>query len=247
MIRRPPRSTHCISSAASDVYKRQELYIMPEIFECVSSCPGKYFIDSRKVCRPCPKYCAECSFKGICDVCEAGYKKWNSLCHEKCPLNTMDANGICTLCSPKCLTCQGASDFCTACKDGKFNPLVMHLRSARRYFAQYISSKEARHIDSKFSYEGKCYDDCVEGTAPANSTKLKYCLPCGEGCGECTHTERFPESTVCTKCSSGYSSVESSPPLTCARTRRLEVSKIVCRSGIRVGIKEQRDVNLNSS
>jgi len=26
MIRRPPRSTHCISSAASDVYKRQ-LYV----------------------------------------------------------------------------------------------------------------------------------------------------------------------------------------------------------------------------
>ena len=27
MIRRPPRSTHCISSAASDVYKRQDYYI----------------------------------------------------------------------------------------------------------------------------------------------------------------------------------------------------------------------------
>eukprot|EP00825_Cyclidium_porcatum_P006200 TRINITY_DN13051_c0_g1_i4.p1 TRINITY_DN13051_c0_g1~~TRINITY_DN13051_c0_g1_i4.p1 ORF type:complete len:168 (+),score=47.30 TRINITY_DN13051_c0_g1_i4:94-597(+) len=27
MIRRPPRSTHCISSAASDVYKRQELQL----------------------------------------------------------------------------------------------------------------------------------------------------------------------------------------------------------------------------
>ena len=26
MIRRPPRSTHCISSAASDVYKRQMMY-----------------------------------------------------------------------------------------------------------------------------------------------------------------------------------------------------------------------------
>eukprot|EP00825_Cyclidium_porcatum_P012008 TRINITY_DN16232_c0_g1_i1.p2 TRINITY_DN16232_c0_g1~~TRINITY_DN16232_c0_g1_i1.p2 ORF type:complete len:135 (+),score=31.50 TRINITY_DN16232_c0_g1_i1:145-549(+) len=26
MIRRPPRSTHCISSAASDVYKRQPFY-----------------------------------------------------------------------------------------------------------------------------------------------------------------------------------------------------------------------------
>eukprot|EP00826_Nyctotherus_ovalis_P052257 TRINITY_DN6602_c0_g1_i13.p4 TRINITY_DN6602_c0_g1~~TRINITY_DN6602_c0_g1_i13.p4 ORF type:complete len:139 (-),score=52.73 TRINITY_DN6602_c0_g1_i13:1542-1937(-) len=27
MIRRPPRSTHCISSAASDVYKRQDVRI----------------------------------------------------------------------------------------------------------------------------------------------------------------------------------------------------------------------------
>eukprot|EP00825_Cyclidium_porcatum_P013660 TRINITY_DN17231_c0_g1_i1.p1 TRINITY_DN17231_c0_g1~~TRINITY_DN17231_c0_g1_i1.p1 ORF type:complete len:107 (+),score=31.13 TRINITY_DN17231_c0_g1_i1:105-425(+) len=26
MIRRPPRSTHCISSAASDVYKRQDIF-----------------------------------------------------------------------------------------------------------------------------------------------------------------------------------------------------------------------------
>ena len=29
MIRRPPRSTHCISSAASDVYKRQQIYRSP--------------------------------------------------------------------------------------------------------------------------------------------------------------------------------------------------------------------------
>eukprot|EP00825_Cyclidium_porcatum_P005823 TRINITY_DN12859_c0_g1_i2.p1 TRINITY_DN12859_c0_g1~~TRINITY_DN12859_c0_g1_i2.p1 ORF type:complete len:126 (-),score=20.69 TRINITY_DN12859_c0_g1_i2:26-403(-) len=27
MIRRPPRSTHCISSAASDVYKRQSIFV----------------------------------------------------------------------------------------------------------------------------------------------------------------------------------------------------------------------------
>ena len=30
MIRRPPRSTHCISSAASDVYKRQSLTLCLE-------------------------------------------------------------------------------------------------------------------------------------------------------------------------------------------------------------------------
>ena len=32
MIRRPPRSTHCISSAASDVYKRQELDLLTNEF-----------------------------------------------------------------------------------------------------------------------------------------------------------------------------------------------------------------------
>eukprot|EP00826_Nyctotherus_ovalis_P038525 TRINITY_DN3613_c0_g1_i17.p1 TRINITY_DN3613_c0_g1~~TRINITY_DN3613_c0_g1_i17.p1 ORF type:complete len:132 (-),score=32.84 TRINITY_DN3613_c0_g1_i17:183-533(-) len=30
MIRRPPRSTHCISSAASDVYKRQFVHHCPK-------------------------------------------------------------------------------------------------------------------------------------------------------------------------------------------------------------------------
>ena len=36
MIRRPPRSTHCISSAASDVYKRQA-------YEGVDSCWINFF------------------------------------------------------------------------------------------------------------------------------------------------------------------------------------------------------------
>eukprot|EP00825_Cyclidium_porcatum_P001316 TRINITY_DN10599_c0_g1_i1.p3 TRINITY_DN10599_c0_g1~~TRINITY_DN10599_c0_g1_i1.p3 ORF type:complete len:103 (-),score=37.42 TRINITY_DN10599_c0_g1_i1:12-320(-) len=31
MIRRPPRSTHCISSAASDVYKRQKQIFAREV------------------------------------------------------------------------------------------------------------------------------------------------------------------------------------------------------------------------
>eukprot|EP00826_Nyctotherus_ovalis_P027247 TRINITY_DN2126_c0_g1_i8.p1 TRINITY_DN2126_c0_g1~~TRINITY_DN2126_c0_g1_i8.p1 ORF type:complete len:302 (+),score=93.22 TRINITY_DN2126_c0_g1_i8:27-908(+) len=44
MIRRPPRSTHCISSAASDVYKRQvgtERCMTPELFAGVNHSPVK--------------------------------------------------------------------------------------------------------------------------------------------------------------------------------------------------------------
>eukprot|EP00826_Nyctotherus_ovalis_P016803 TRINITY_DN14891_c0_g1_i3.p1 TRINITY_DN14891_c0_g1~~TRINITY_DN14891_c0_g1_i3.p1 ORF type:complete len:123 (-),score=39.35 TRINITY_DN14891_c0_g1_i3:111-458(-) len=33
MIRRPPRSTHCISSAASDVYKRQHTDVLIIIYD----------------------------------------------------------------------------------------------------------------------------------------------------------------------------------------------------------------------
>eukprot|EP00825_Cyclidium_porcatum_P021648 TRINITY_DN24074_c0_g1_i1.p1 TRINITY_DN24074_c0_g1~~TRINITY_DN24074_c0_g1_i1.p1 ORF type:complete len:154 (+),score=33.00 TRINITY_DN24074_c0_g1_i1:103-564(+) len=40
MIRRPPRSTHCISSAASDVYKRQ---VLIEILSAVPETNLKYF------------------------------------------------------------------------------------------------------------------------------------------------------------------------------------------------------------
>eukprot|EP00825_Cyclidium_porcatum_P001406 TRINITY_DN10640_c0_g1_i1.p7 TRINITY_DN10640_c0_g1~~TRINITY_DN10640_c0_g1_i1.p7 ORF type:complete len:153 (+),score=18.25 TRINITY_DN10640_c0_g1_i1:82-540(+) len=38
MIRRPPRSTHCISSAASDVYKRQYQRRVHGSFELVDIC-----------------------------------------------------------------------------------------------------------------------------------------------------------------------------------------------------------------
>eukprot|EP00826_Nyctotherus_ovalis_P056811 TRINITY_DN7746_c0_g1_i2.p1 TRINITY_DN7746_c0_g1~~TRINITY_DN7746_c0_g1_i2.p1 ORF type:complete len:199 (+),score=59.17 TRINITY_DN7746_c0_g1_i2:33-599(+) len=38
MIRRPPRSTHCISSAASDVYKRQPLSYHANILEIEGRC-----------------------------------------------------------------------------------------------------------------------------------------------------------------------------------------------------------------
>eukprot|EP00825_Cyclidium_porcatum_P003956 TRINITY_DN11839_c0_g1_i2.p5 TRINITY_DN11839_c0_g1~~TRINITY_DN11839_c0_g1_i2.p5 ORF type:complete len:136 (-),score=20.06 TRINITY_DN11839_c0_g1_i2:1516-1923(-) len=43
MIRRPPRSTHCISSAASDVYKRQMLYFLI-VLNCFAEYPPGYII-----------------------------------------------------------------------------------------------------------------------------------------------------------------------------------------------------------
>ena len=47
MIRRPPRSTHCISSAASDVYKRQVQFSMPKIGDFSQFWDWKFPIDLR--------------------------------------------------------------------------------------------------------------------------------------------------------------------------------------------------------
>ena len=53
MIRRPPRSTHCISSAASDVYKRQTIFLVKkgtlESFRIQHSIQYQLFSDIFKV------------------------------------------------------------------------------------------------------------------------------------------------------------------------------------------------------
>eukprot|EP00825_Cyclidium_porcatum_P001059 TRINITY_DN10477_c0_g1_i1.p3 TRINITY_DN10477_c0_g1~~TRINITY_DN10477_c0_g1_i1.p3 ORF type:complete len:208 (-),score=-19.03 TRINITY_DN10477_c0_g1_i1:2124-2747(-) len=54
MIRRPPRSTHCISSAASDVYKRQHLLCYQSIsyllfiVNLAHNIPSTYFLTDQK-------------------------------------------------------------------------------------------------------------------------------------------------------------------------------------------------------
>eukprot|EP00825_Cyclidium_porcatum_P021420 TRINITY_DN23890_c0_g1_i1.p2 TRINITY_DN23890_c0_g1~~TRINITY_DN23890_c0_g1_i1.p2 ORF type:complete len:145 (-),score=24.14 TRINITY_DN23890_c0_g1_i1:36-470(-) len=47
MVRRPPRSTHCISSAASDVYKRQGI---GDIIKCVYDFPGLVMYTLQEIC-----------------------------------------------------------------------------------------------------------------------------------------------------------------------------------------------------
>eukprot|EP00825_Cyclidium_porcatum_P045245 TRINITY_DN6821_c0_g1_i1.p1 TRINITY_DN6821_c0_g1~~TRINITY_DN6821_c0_g1_i1.p1 ORF type:complete len:102 (-),score=17.52 TRINITY_DN6821_c0_g1_i1:271-576(-) len=47
MIRRPPRSTHCISSAASDVYKRQnQFYVLIKVAFNTSFNQSKHLLQS---------------------------------------------------------------------------------------------------------------------------------------------------------------------------------------------------------
>eukprot|EP00825_Cyclidium_porcatum_P050016 TRINITY_DN8797_c0_g1_i8.p2 TRINITY_DN8797_c0_g1~~TRINITY_DN8797_c0_g1_i8.p2 ORF type:complete len:114 (+),score=24.20 TRINITY_DN8797_c0_g1_i8:129-470(+) len=96
MIRRPPRSTHCISSAASDVYKRQVYNFLLKFNERKDlqsvtvnwkSCnryqslylaiQGQYWY-----CVPCHQSCQVCSAgtQYDCIVCANGYKFQGNVC-----------------------------------------------------------------------------------------------------------------------------------------------------------------------
>ena len=63
MIRRPPRSTHCISSAASDVYKRQVLKRGAELGE-VSQTRLQHAVRSYYICRKPNTTCDVQNFPG---------------------------------------------------------------------------------------------------------------------------------------------------------------------------------------
>eukprot|EP00825_Cyclidium_porcatum_P014928 TRINITY_DN18185_c0_g1_i1.p1 TRINITY_DN18185_c0_g1~~TRINITY_DN18185_c0_g1_i1.p1 ORF type:complete len:118 (-),score=10.60 TRINITY_DN18185_c0_g1_i1:167-520(-) len=51
MIRRPPRSTHCISSAASDVYKRQTLLLYHICSVCILTSLSSFLTSFFTLCQ----------------------------------------------------------------------------------------------------------------------------------------------------------------------------------------------------
>ena len=108
MIRRPPRSTQSRSSAASDVYKRQEV------------CPVGSFGDSNGVCHVCPSNCANCSVANICTMCSDGYYllTTNASCVGECPpgFATKISTHTCHQCLPNCAECS-VPNTCLKCAD----------------------------------------------------------------------------------------------------------------------------------
>eukprot|EP00825_Cyclidium_porcatum_P047562 TRINITY_DN775_c0_g1_i2.p1 TRINITY_DN775_c0_g1~~TRINITY_DN775_c0_g1_i2.p1 ORF type:complete len:798 (-),score=132.01 TRINITY_DN775_c0_g1_i2:82-2475(-) len=81
MIRRPPRSTHCISSAASDVYKRQyqrRVHGIYDCYECDQSSSYELFGSAPQLCFPFTTGCSSCYntecfnvYGGQCSSCES--------------------------------------------------------------------------------------------------------------------------------------------------------------------------------
>eukprot|EP00825_Cyclidium_porcatum_P041408 TRINITY_DN5432_c0_g1_i13.p2 TRINITY_DN5432_c0_g1~~TRINITY_DN5432_c0_g1_i13.p2 ORF type:complete len:170 (+),score=25.00 TRINITY_DN5432_c0_g1_i13:122-631(+) len=134
MIRRPPRSTHCISSAASDVYKRQVctkcsssyLLYSEDCQDCYSPCSTGYFGDTSVT----PNSCVGINLLNwiLCRYCQhPEFLCWQSqnqfifiynffFFFE---LNTLKFQINKTACESHCDTCT-SSTVCTKCSSSYF-------------------------------------------------------------------------------------------------------------------------------
>eukprot|EP00829_Urostomides_striatus_P019672 TRINITY_DN7759_c0_g1_i1.p1 TRINITY_DN7759_c0_g1~~TRINITY_DN7759_c0_g1_i1.p1 ORF type:complete len:181 (+),score=64.76 TRINITY_DN7759_c0_g1_i1:10-552(+) len=99
MIRRPPRSTPKPSSAASDVYKRQE--------SCIHTFPTKRYKVAEGICASCKKGkftifdCKECE-ASFCEKCISRKETLKGYCICGTQLTYSTGEFICITCSSKC-------------------------------------------------------------------------------------------------------------------------------------------------
>eukprot|EP00825_Cyclidium_porcatum_P052114 TRINITY_DN9772_c0_g1_i2.p1 TRINITY_DN9772_c0_g1~~TRINITY_DN9772_c0_g1_i2.p1 ORF type:complete len:237 (-),score=20.21 TRINITY_DN9772_c0_g1_i2:229-939(-) len=106
MIRRPPRSTHCISSAASDVYKRQQPkynHYSPEYSKYVVVASWLAVNVEVNYCNPCIKKCKEKLHGQLYCFCRASKQQGGQCNGNNCYQNLINpcSSIIFGYCSPK--------------------------------------------------------------------------------------------------------------------------------------------------
>lgn len=87
---------------------------------CLATCPEFYYADmANGVCLDCSLLsigCVDCLSSSTCDSCDADYVFLNNICHATTPLGYVNISGVAEACTGDCLTCEGLTSNCTACK-----------------------------------------------------------------------------------------------------------------------------------
>jgi proprotein convertase subtilisin/kexin type 5 len=125
---------------------------------CLQMCPDGYYENyDNKTCIPCEANCASCQDRpDYCTSCDHHLVMYEHKCYAACPKNTYETEDFnCANCHPSCASCNGSSESqCIQCRT------------------------------NKFSYEGKCLNNCPDGFY--GDKKRKECMPCPEGCSTCS-------------------------------------------------------------
>jgi len=153
--------------------------------------PGYYAVNSR-TCDKCLEPCHNCrGDRYNCTQCESAGKTpalftnkivlpavkgiqktvYRGTCYRQCPNGyyvdkTIPDDVRCSKCESPCGTCINRADYCLSCNGVWFDPKTSQTWQNMTYV-----------------FEGNCYDECPQTTAPDMSTLR--CLGCGARCNQC--------------------------------------------------------------
>ncbi|KAL4489108.1 hypothetical protein ABPG73_005595 [Tetrahymena malaccensis] len=140
----------------------------------------------------CTDNCVQCNDSG-CQKCKDGYALYQSLCYQLCPDGFWNNSGICQVCDPNCLKCNGTdSKSCTACKNGQFlyNNTCVNACPDIQYYPD-TSSNVCKPCDvscykcqNPDSY--KCVQQCKSNYFADQSDQT--CKPCDSNCLTCSNS-----------------------------------------------------------
>lgn len=151
--------------------------ITPKLYQdgkCVDDCEKGYYSVGTK-CLSCEEHCDLCINDNKCNACQEGFFLFKEDCVEICPLFTFGDKA-----DRKCKYCSD-SEKCKSCSDE--NPDI------------------CLACNSGILYNGKCIDNCPDGTYYC--VKDDACKVCPEGCELCS------AKTNCNKCKTGLILFES--------------------------------------
>ncbi|XP_077615494.1 proprotein convertase subtilisin/kexin type 5 isoform X1 [Crocuta crocuta] len=133
---------------------------------CRETCPERHVaVDG--VCKACPNMCQDCIHEQTCKECMPESFLYQDVCHQSCPLGFYADTRQCVPCHEDCQECSGpAADDCDLCAEA-----------------------------SSVLYDGRCLDECPEGTYYEKETK--DCRDCYKTCQTCSSPG------TCTACQEG--------------------------------------------
>lgn len=184
---------------------------------CSSGCLTNQFLDSKQVCRSCPRRCSSCRNFTYCISCSSS-NYWGPVCEmdcmgcvDICSKDTgcflecatkyyreysIDLNGyICYRCPETCKNCNSSSR-CTVCETG--------------YWGSYCQQNCTNCLSACEKTSG-CTAGCFSGYYQNQISGGMQCEKCPDNCSMCKN------SSVCSDCKAGYYLSNGMSCITCSQ------------------------------
>ncbi|EAR96334.2 latrophilin/CL-like GPS domain protein (macronuclear) [Tetrahymena thermophila SB210] len=191
----------------------------PQNNQCTACSQGFYF--KNNLCLPCHPFCQNCfgPNQDNCLFCNPGSFLMRTQCYSNqqggCPKGYYGnmQTGLCSLCDPSCLACQGSSpNVCLSCPQGSYMTQLFYDISGNTLPSSCSPCPSVCQICTSatlciqcqpnyFLYMNTCLSTCPNGFYGSNVTGM--CTPCGNNCTTCSGFNSLGN-FICNSCTTSY-------------------------------------------